>query len=140
MRDQSIYLREGEQVSRSVKWSAPEHSSLVGRQQEMAEAIRHLEESLKGNGRTVFVVGETGSGKSKLLSELGKYAEAKGVLFLRGRCLYQENAESASLLSDCPPRPLWHHRPNFLYRLHSLNLHLSGRGFLYLATHILCCV
>jgi tetratricopeptide (TPR) repeat protein len=93
MREMLIYLREGEQVSRSVKWSAPKHSNLVGRQQEMAEAIVHLEESLKGFGRTVLVVGETGAGKSRLLSELGTNAETKGVLFFRGRCLYQENAK-----------------------------------------------
>jgi len=78
---------------RSVKWSAPDHSTIIGRQKEMTEAIGHLEESLKGFGRTVFIVGETGSGKSRLLSELGKYAESKEILFFRGRCLYQENAE-----------------------------------------------
>ncbi|UCF09141.1 MAG: ATP-binding protein, partial [Thermoplasmata archaeon] len=68
-------------------------SHFVDREREFAELKEHLEESIKGEGRLVFVMGEAGIGKSRLLDELSIYAESKGAMFLRGRCLYQENAE-----------------------------------------------
>jgi predicted ATPase len=76
-----------------IKLSAPLYSNFVGREKEMTKVKGHLEESMKGNGKLVLIIGETGIGKSRLLQELGGYAESKGVLFLKGRGLYQENAE-----------------------------------------------
>ncbi|UCF09142.1 MAG: tetratricopeptide repeat protein [Thermoplasmata archaeon] len=59
----------------------------------MTEAKEHLEYSLTGNGRLVFIVGETGVGKTRLMEELGTYAESIGVLCLEGKCLHGESAE-----------------------------------------------
>ena len=75
------------------KLSPKLYSKFVGRRREISELKGHLEESIKGNGRLVLVVGETGIGKSRLLDELGNYAESQGVLYLKGRSLYRENAE-----------------------------------------------
>lgn len=80
-------------MGRQIKLSAPLYPEFIGREKELMEVRGHLEESMRGNGRLVLIVGETGIGKSRLLEELGRYAESRGVKFLRGRCLYQENAE-----------------------------------------------
>ncbi|UCE37062.1 MAG: tetratricopeptide repeat protein [Thermoplasmata archaeon] len=77
----------------TAKFCKSMSSEFIGRIKEMAEIKDHLEESMKGNGRLVLVMGETGIGKSRLLEELGRYAETKGVLYLKGRSLYQENSE-----------------------------------------------
>ncbi len=68
-------------------------SRFVGREKEFADIARHLEESIQGRGRLVFVVGEAGIGKSRLISELAKYGKSKNVMTLTGRCLYDENTE-----------------------------------------------
>jgi predicted ATPase len=68
-------------------------SRFVGRDREFEEIKSYLDESMKGKGRLLFVIGEAGIGKSRLLDEFAAHAEAQGVIFLRGRCLYQENAE-----------------------------------------------
>ncbi|UCE74368.1 MAG: tetratricopeptide repeat protein [Methanomassiliicoccales archaeon] len=80
-------------MGRQGKMIATLYSKFIGREDEMEEAKDHLNESIKGNGRLVLIVGETGIGKSRFTSELGKYAESQGVLFLNGKSLYQENAE-----------------------------------------------
>jgi len=80
-------------MSRQIKLKSTLYSKFVGREKEMMEVKGHLEDCMKGNGRLVLIAGETGIGKSRLLEELGKYAESKGVQYLKGRSLYQENAE-----------------------------------------------
>lgn len=80
-------------MSRQIKLTSTLYSKFVGREKEMMEIKGHLEDTMKGNGRLVLIAGETGIGKSRLLEELGKYAELKGVQYLKGRSLYQENAE-----------------------------------------------
>ncbi len=68
-------------------------SELIGRKKEITEAKSHVDESIKGNGRLLFVVGEAGIGKTRFMDEIGAYAEFKGTLFLKGRSLYQESSE-----------------------------------------------
>ena len=80
-------------MSHQIKLTSTLYSKFVGREKEMMEIKGHLEDSMKGNGRLVLIAGETGIGKSRLLEELGKYAESKGVQYLKGRSLYKENAE-----------------------------------------------
>ena len=80
-------------MNRKGKLSSPFFSKFIGRKKEMKEIKDHLEESIKGNGRLILIIGETGIGKTRLLEELGRYAQSKNVLYLKGKCLYQENAE-----------------------------------------------
>jgi tetratricopeptide (TPR) repeat protein len=68
-------------------------SRFIGRELEFEDLKEHLESCIQGEGRLVFVVGEAGIGKTRLISELSEYAKSKDVLSLSGRCLYHENAE-----------------------------------------------
>jgi len=61
--------------------------SFSGRQNEIARLAEYLQECLKGKGRTVFVVGEAGIGKTRLANELIDRANELGFRVLRGQCL-----------------------------------------------------
>ncbi len=52
------------------KLSSVSESGFVGREKEFNQITQHLEESIQNHGRLVFVVGEAGIGKSRLISEL----------------------------------------------------------------------
>ncbi|MFQ6025975.1 MAG: AAA family ATPase [Dehalococcoidia bacterium] len=67
----------------------PVSSGFVGRQREMAELGRALEDTLSGHGRLVMLVGEPGIGKTRTTQELASYAETRGVRVLWGWC-YEE--------------------------------------------------
>ena len=43
-------------------------SRFVGRDREFEEITEHLQECMKGQGRLVFVTGEAGIGKTRLLN------------------------------------------------------------------------
>lgn len=60
---------------------------LVGRKSELEELERFLDLALKGKGTTVFISGEAGSGKTRLITEFLKKAKKKGVTVLTGWCL-----------------------------------------------------
>jgi predicted ATPase len=75
------------------KFSSIPESKFVGRERELAELKGHLEDSISGQGRLVFVLGEAGIGKSRLISELVEYVESEDIVTLYGRCLYDENTE-----------------------------------------------
>src|SRR5260370_19142706 len=58
----------------------------VGRQRELGMLLERFEQANDGQGQVVFIVGEPGIGKSRLLYELhGRLGEA--VTWLEGRCL-----------------------------------------------------
>jgi len=63
------------------------YSDLIGREQEMQHLQGHLTRMLNGTGSAVFVSGEAGIGKSRLLWELGHRAEKQGIRYLTGRCV-----------------------------------------------------
>lgn len=65
----------------------------VNREKEFGELKRLLHEATSGKGNLVLVSGEAGIGKTRIVQELGKYGESKGVRFLKGRCLYHENSD-----------------------------------------------
>lgn len=75
------------------KFTTISESSFIDRNSEFAELKYHLDEVILGSGRLVFVVGEAGIGKSRLIRELDSYAISKDVMIIKGRCLYEENAE-----------------------------------------------
>jgi len=68
-------------------------SRFVGRELEFEEIKGHLAESINGHGRLVFITGEAGIGKTRLITELKEYANTQNVLSLMGQCLYHENAD-----------------------------------------------
>lgn len=67
-------------------------SKFVGRDKELSELKSNLDNAIKGHGRVVFIAGEAGIGKTRLVNELGLYARSKNIRFLVGRCLYQKGA------------------------------------------------
>ena len=50
----------------SIALSEP---SFIGREHELEELQRYLELAIRGKGTTVFISGEAGSGKSRLIRE-----------------------------------------------------------------------
>ena len=61
-------------------------ADFVGRQQEMSELVKALEDALGGRGRLVMLVGEPGIGKTRIAQELATISEERGAQVLWGRC------------------------------------------------------
>lgn len=61
---------------------------LVGREAELVELSRHLEEMLEGSGSVAFIVGEAGRGKTSLANEFARRAEkdTEELIVLTGSC------------------------------------------------------
>lgn len=59
---------------------------LVGRAAEMALLRQKIEDMLHGSGTLVFIEGEPGLGKTRLLGEAGLYARLKGAQVFTGHC------------------------------------------------------
>jgi KaiC/GvpD/RAD55 family RecA-like ATPase/tetratricopeptide (TPR) repeat protein len=64
-----------------------EEPNLIGRDKELTHLQQLFESSLNGKGTTVFVAGEAGAGKSRLVKEFLLKAKNQGVLVLSGWCL-----------------------------------------------------
>ncbi len=62
-------------------------SRLISRESELAELCAALGDAAAGRPSFVFVAGESGVGKSRLLEELGHQAADNGVRVLRGDCV-----------------------------------------------------
>ena len=60
---------------------------LVGRERELEELEAFLNSASEGKGRTVFISGEAGSGKTRLAHEFLKAAVEQGVAVMAGWCL-----------------------------------------------------
>jgi tetratricopeptide (TPR) repeat protein/KaiC/GvpD/RAD55 family RecA-like ATPase len=60
---------------------------LVGREKELEELQGFLNSAVEGKGKTVFVSGEAGSGKTKLVTEFLKWAKKQSITILTGWCL-----------------------------------------------------
>ncbi|MFQ6026168.1 MAG: helix-turn-helix transcriptional regulator [Dehalococcoidia bacterium] len=71
----------------------PDISSVfVGRQREMGELRKALEDVLSGQGRLVMLAGEPGIGKTRTAEELEIYAAGQGFQVLWGRCYEGEGS------------------------------------------------
>ncbi len=60
---------------------------LVGREQEIEQLQRYFNSAAKGEGTAVFISGEAGSGKTRLIKEFLKTAQKNDVTVLTGWCL-----------------------------------------------------
>ncbi|HEV8594850.1 MAG TPA: tetratricopeptide repeat protein [Thermoplasmata archaeon] len=65
------------------------HSQLIGRAAELAKLDAQLESAAGGRGRVVFLAGEAGIGKSRLLAELAALAAARGFRTMAGTCFHE---------------------------------------------------
>jgi ABC-type oligopeptide transport system substrate-binding subunit/transcriptional regulator with XRE-family HTH domain len=65
------WLTEGRQAAAGAR-----KARFVGREAELVRLQNHLQAALAGRGRTVFVTGEAGRGKTALLAEFARVAQA----------------------------------------------------------------
>ncbi len=70
-----------------LKPKLPTEPALVGREQQLEQLLQHLDLALNGRGTTVFVGGEAGVGKTRLVTEFLNHAKIKGTKVLSGWCL-----------------------------------------------------
>ncbi len=63
---------------------------LVGRKRELEGLESYLNSAVEGKGKTVFISGEAGSGKTRLSREFLNAAKKKGVAVMAGWCLSDE--------------------------------------------------
>jgi class 3 adenylate cyclase/tetratricopeptide (TPR) repeat protein len=86
-----------------VQWSAGrtrtpsplaplDRTPLAGREEEMADLRRLLDQALAGRGALVLIGGEPGLGKTRLAEEILEEASGRGFLALTGRCYEMEGA------------------------------------------------
>ncbi|MBM4432155.1 MAG: hypothetical protein FJ026_17675, partial [Chloroflexi bacterium] len=90
------------------------HLPFVGREREWATLSSALQQALEGCGQAVFIAGEPGIGKTRLLEELAGLATARGARTLLA-CCYELESNIAyapfidvlhSLLTPAPGAPL----------------------------------
>ncbi|MFQ5910130.1 MAG: BREX system ATP-binding domain-containing protein [Thermoplasmata archaeon] len=62
---------------------------MVGRESEFEKLMEHLDLALEGKGSTVFISGEAGIGKTRLVEELKIVAQSKGFHILSGYSIYE---------------------------------------------------
>src|SRR4051812_32378432 len=60
---------------------------LVGRAEELAALLGHVDRAVTGRGSAVLLAGDAGVGKTRLLDELAARAVDRGVQVLVGRCV-----------------------------------------------------
>ena len=64
----------------------------IGRDVERASLRRLVDDALAGDGRLALVAGEPGIGKTRLVSEIGREATARGMQVLTGHCVEMSGA------------------------------------------------
>ncbi len=65
-----------------------EEEAFVGREKELEELQKSMEEVLKGRGSAVFISGEAGIGKTTLTRQFMAKAVSRGFLVMKGRAYY----------------------------------------------------
>ena len=60
---------------------------LVGRKKELKELERSLDSVLLGRGKTIFIAGEAGAGKTRLINEFLNITRKREITMLFGWCL-----------------------------------------------------
>jgi predicted ATPase len=63
------------------------HPEMVGRENELNELQAYLDKAAQGQGSTIFISGEAGIGKTKLVNELKLHAQSQGFKILSGNSL-----------------------------------------------------
>jgi predicted ATPase len=67
--------------------SVPAGIKLVGRDSELGRMLGHLTDATTGSGKTVFITGEAGIGKTRLVNELKQIAQSKSFYVLTGNSI-----------------------------------------------------
>src|SRR6476469_6854547 len=78
----------------------PDAAPLVGRNAELNQLSKTLDEAGKGAGRSVFIVGEGGIGKTRLAEAVTERASKRGYSVAIGRAYPVETGVPYALFSD----------------------------------------
>jgi DNA-binding CsgD family transcriptional regulator/tetratricopeptide (TPR) repeat protein len=78
----------------------PDEAPLVGRSAELALLSTTIDEAAKGSGRSVFIVGEGGIGKTRLAAAAAERAAKRGWNVVLGRAYPVETGVPYALFSD----------------------------------------
>ncbi|UCG70644.1 MAG: ATP-binding protein, partial [Thermoplasmata archaeon] len=62
---------------------------MVGREKELNKLQTFLDKAASGEGNTIFISGEAGIGKTRLVEELKQVAQERGFQILSGNCMYE---------------------------------------------------
>jgi len=65
---------------------------LAGREEQFETLKTLLGRTILGEGQTVFIAGEAGIGKTRLVAELEKYSRTMKIRMLTGRCLFRQGS------------------------------------------------
>ncbi|RIK44080.1 MAG: 6-hydroxy-D-nicotine oxidase, partial [Chloroflexi bacterium] len=79
-------------VARAAMTDVLEQAPMVGRETEFARLVTAWEQSERGRARCLFLSGEAGSGKTRLVEELVAWASQRGALTAVGRAYAAEGA------------------------------------------------
>lgn len=90
---------------------------LIGRRRELEILETGLSAAPDGAGQTVFVAGESGVGKSRLLAELRRRAAGGGFATLAGHCFEPDNVFPYAPLIDALRQLFAHYAPAEIDRL-----------------------
>ena len=77
-------------------------SALVGRDVHLRRLLQRVSEARRGEGRVVFLGGESGAGKTRLATEAGQQAASLGMLVITGEC----SAPTVGRAAAAPIEPL----------------------------------
>jgi len=72
----------------------------VGRERELELLLDGFERARDCNGQAISIIGEAGTGKSRLLYEFRKRINNEDITFLEGRCLSYSRNEAYHLIAD----------------------------------------
>jgi DNA-binding SARP family transcriptional activator/tetratricopeptide (TPR) repeat protein len=103
-----VWRREPVEIARQPTGPPPqsrlaliiESPPFVGRETEWQVLLDHWEQASSGQGGLVFVGGEAGVGKTRLVEELGQHVQQLGHRVVRGRCYEYECTLPHGLLAD----------------------------------------
>ncbi len=72
---------------------------LIGREEEFKKLVERFERAKKGNGSTIFIAGEAGVGKTRLVNEFLDFAEDEETKIIKSRC-WTESIEPLKPIKD----------------------------------------
>lgn len=109
-----------------MKTSTLAEPTFVGRTNELSGLVRFLESMIKGEGSTIFISGEAGSGKTRLLKEFLEIARNKGASVLSGWCLSNAAVPYFPFVEAFNSLESSHSKLKFNYESQQLGLKLFG--------------
>ena len=87
MKQRAVSLRMGNAGENTLKTTSMIEPVFAGRESEIRELDDCLASVIDGNGRTVFVSGEAGTGKTRLVNEFLKLVRKREITIMVGWCL-----------------------------------------------------